>query len=385
MTAVAVVTAGNNGTYSGNLPTSLVKPQDGNFSPRFGFSYRPWAKKSTILRGGYSIFYSGSAYGQIATQLAGQPPFATTLSSTTSAADPLTLQHGFISVPAQTITNTYAINPDYKIAYAQSWVFAVQNTLPHGLLVELEYLGTKGTNLGVVEQPNRASPSASLLNAGSELPIPNATVFNYQTYGANSSYNAGQVRLTRRFQRGMSATALYTFSKSLDDASSFNGPGGTTVQFINDWHLERGLSSFNQTHQLAGTFLLSSPVGVHGMLRNGGWKQHALAGWTLNGTVTANTGTPLTATVGGNLSNIGGNAANGSSRAQATGESINGGDNPYFNLAAFTTPVAGTYGDAGRGTITGPFQFGLNMAMNRAFRFGDTRRTLQFRLSANNA
>jgi hypothetical protein len=121
------------------------------------------------------------------------------------------------------------------------------------------------------------------------------------------------------------------------------------------------------------------------MLRNGGWKQHALAGWTLNGTLTAATGTPLTATVSGNLANIGGNAAGGSSRAEATGESINGGDNPYFNLAAFTTPPAGYYGNAGRDTITGPFQLGLNMALNRAFRFGDTRRTLQLRLSANNA
>ncbi len=385
MTAVAVVEAGTKGPYSGNLPNSLVRPDDNNFSPRFGFAYRPWPKKSVIFRGGYSIFYSGSAYGQIASQLAGQAPFATTISSTSSAASPLTLQNGFIGVPAETITNTYAINPNYKLAYAQTWVFAIQNTLPHGVLVELEYLGTKGTDLGVVEQPNKASPGASLVNAASELPIPYATVFNYQTDGANSIYNAAQVRITRRFQRGISAVALYTFSKSLDDASSFSGPGGTTVQFINDLHLERGLSSFNQTHQLQGTFLLSSPVGVHGMLRNGGWKQHALAGWTLNGTLTAATGTPLTATVSGNLANIGGNAAGGSSRAEATGESINGGDNPYFNLAAFTTPPAGYYGNAGRDTITGPFQLGLNMALNRAFRFGDTRRTLQLRLSANNA
>jgi hypothetical protein len=385
MTAVAVVEAGENGPYSGTLPTSLIKPQDKNFSPRFGFAYRPWAKKSTVFRGGYSIFYSGSAYGQIASQLAGQPPFATTISSTTSAASPLTLQNGFVGVPSETITNTYAINPNYKLAYAQTWVFAIQNTLKHGFLVETEYIGTKGTNLGVVEQPNKAAPGSSVVNAASELPIPYASVFNYQTYGANSIYNAAQLRITRRFQRGISAVALYTFSKSLDNASSFSGPGGSAVQYTNDWRLERGLSSFNQTHQLSGTFLLSSPVGVHGMLRNGGWKQHALAGWTLNGTLTAATGTPLTATVSGNLSNVGGSAVSGTLRAQATGESINGGTNPYFNLAAFTTPASGYYGDAGKDTITGPFQLGLNMALNRAFRFGDTRRTLQLRLSANNA
>jgi hypothetical protein len=385
MTAVAVVTPGEDAPYSGKLPTSLVRPQDKDFSPRFGFAYRPWAKRATIIRGGYSIFYSGSAYSQIASQMASQPPFATTITSTTSAALPLTLQNGFIGNPSQNITNTYSIDPNYKIAYAQTWSFAIQNTLPHGFLIETEYIGTKGTHLGVAEQPNRASPGASVLNASNQLPIPYASGFTYQTSDATSIFNAGQVRLTRRFQRGISFVTLYTFSKSLDDASSFSGPGGTTVQFINNLRLERGLSSFNQTHKISTTFLLSSPVGVHGMLRNGGWKQHALAGWTLNGTISAASGTPQTATVSGNLSNIGGNAAFGSSRAEATGESIDAGNYPYFNLNAFTTPPAGYYGNAGRDTITNPFTFGVNAALNRAFRFGDTRRTLQLRLSANNA
>ncbi len=57
------------------LPSSLVKPDDNNFSPRFGIAYRPLRRKPTVIRGGYSIFYSGSAYGQIASQLASQPPF----------------------------------------------------------------------------------------------------------------------------------------------------------------------------------------------------------------------------------------------------------------------------------------------------------------------
>ena len=61
------------------------------------------------------------------------------------------------------------------------------------------------------------------------------------------------------------------------------------------------------------------------MMRNGGWKTAALAGWTLNGTFTAASGTPLTATVAGNLSNTGGVAALGSLRAEATGLPIAGG------------------------------------------------------------
>ena len=383
-TAAAVVTPGQVGPYSGALPSSLVRPEKTDFSPRFGFAWRPSQKRNLVVRGGYSIFYTSSPYQQIAMQLASQPPFATTASISTSAATPLSIENGFPTISSEKITNTYAINPNFRLPYAQTWSFVLQNTFPHGFLVEVEDIGTKGTDLGIAEQPNR-SLTESVLNAQSQLQIANATGFNYQTSGANSIFNAGQVRVTRRFATGMSAMLLYTRSKSIDDASSFNGIGGTTVQYIDNLGLERGLSSFDQRSRLSSTYLLSSPVGVHGMMRNGGWKTAALAGWTMQGTVTAASGTPLTATIAGNLSNTGGIGAFGGSRAEATGLPIAGGDNPYFNPAAFTLPPAGQFGDAGRDTIPGPFQFSTNAALNRAWRFGESRRQFQLRLSATNA
>ena len=283
-----------------------------------------------------------------------------------------------------TITNTYAIDPGYRLPYAQTWSFAIQQTLPHQLLLEVEDIGTKGTHLGVAEQPNQAPAGSSVLTAQQNLLISNASGFTYNTYGANSIFNAGQVRFTRRFATGMSAVLLYTYSKSIDNASSFSGTGGTAVQFVNNWALEGGLSSFDQRHKLTLTYTLSSPVGVRGMMRNGGWKTAALAGWTFNGNYTAASGTPLTATVSGNYSNVGGIGALGTTRAQATGAPIQGSGAQYFNPAAFTTPVSGQFGNAGRDTIPGPFQMSLNGTLNRAFRIGESRRQLQFRLSANN-
>ncbi len=245
-----------------------------------------------------------------------QPPFAKTASISTSLLDPLTLENGFATSPNQT-TNTFGVNPDYQIAYAQTWNFTIQNTLPHGWVIETEYIGTKGTNLAINEQPNRVLAGTSV--ATQQLQIANTTGFSYLTSGANSIFNAGQVRMTRRFTRGISSTILYTFSKSIDDASSFNGTGGTVVQYLDNLGLERGLSTFDQRHNLQTTFLFSSPVGVRGMLRNGGWKTAALAGWTLSGTFAATSGTPLTAYVSGNLANTGGLAAFGNLRAEATG------------------------------------------------------------------
>jgi hypothetical protein len=112
-----------------------------------------------VVRGGYSIFFNGSAYPQMASQMASQPPFARTSSISTSPAYPLTLAEGFPIVASQTITNTYAVSPEWP-AYAQNWTLAVQNTLPHGLFVELEYIGTKGTDLGSSRSPHRAQPGS---------------------------------------------------------------------------------------------------------------------------------------------------------------------------------------------------------------------------------
>ena len=178
MTQVALVTPGVAGPFTGAYPSSLINPDPNNFSPRFGFAFRPSQKRSLIFRGGYSIFYSGSSYGQIAAKLAAQPPFATTGSQSTNLDDPLTLENGFPTQPS-TITSTWAINKNYKLAYAQTWSFAIQQTLPSNTIVELEYIGTKGTGLGVQMAPNQAVPGSSLNGANAtdhrqrlQLPLP---------------------------------------------------------------------------------------------------------------------------------------------------------------------------------------------------------------------
>ncbi|MDR3703496.1 MAG: TonB-dependent receptor, partial [Candidatus Sulfopaludibacter sp.] len=379
LTAVSVVTAQNaGGPYTGQFPAALVNPDRNNYSPRLGFAWRPSAKNSRLIRGGYSIFFSGSAYSQIATTLAAQPPFANSASLSTSLTAPLTMQNGFPLVGANTIANTFAIDKNYKLAYAQTWSLALQQTLPQNLLLEVEYIGTKGTGLNLLYVPNELPPNSPLSATANR----STTAFTYLTDHADSIFHAGQVRLTRRFARGMSAVALYTLSKSIDDASTFSGgTNGTVIQDPNNFSADRGLSSFDQRHNFTLTYLLSSPVGIHGLFRNGGWKTKAFSGWTLNGTFNAHSGNPLTALISGNLAK---GAVLGQLRAEATGLPVSGGLNPFFNTAAFELPPAGEFGDAGRNTITGPATASLNGSLNRAFRFGETRRQVQLRLNATN-
>jgi hypothetical protein len=367
-TAVDQVTAGGTGTYFGRYPAALIQPDPNNISPRFGFAWRPAQKNSRLIRGGYSIFYSGSSYSAMAAGMAGQPPFANQVSLTTTLTNPLTLQNGFPASP-NTLTNTYAVNPDYKLAYTQTWTMALQQGLPHNLLMELEYVGIKGTGLQITLPPNQPLVPGDPTSA---LRIPGASSFSYVTGIADSIMHAGQVRLTRRFARGMSGVLLYTFSKSIDDDSN-------SVQNPYDLRAERALSSSDQRHRLSFNYVVSSPVGVRGLWRNGGWKTRMLAGWTLGGNFAYASGTPLTPTISGNVTSTKYNL-----RAWTTGAPLIGGGYPYFNLAAFTVPPTGQYGDAGRDIITGLPTFGLNAQLNRAWRFGETRKQIQLSFRTTN-
>lgn len=383
---VAVVTPGDTGPYTGEFGPGLVDPDKNNFSPRLGIAWRPFPKKSMHVRAGYGVFFNGSIYSNFPTRMASQPPFAKTASLSTSTSRRLTLANGFAAAPQTTITNSYAVNRFYKVGYAQTFNVSVTQNLPHALVIELGYQGTKGTRLDIQRLPNRAAPG-NPLTAEQRRQIGNAVGFTYEDSNGNSILHSAQARLTRRFQKGLSASALYTFGKSIDNVSTFGGGGTTVAQNDTNLHDERGLSSFDQRHNLSSTWVLTSPVGRGGLLRNGGWRAKALQDWTVSGSLNYVSGVPFTARVLGNLANSGGTGAIGSGRADADpGASIlAGGDYRFFNQDAFLIPPSGRYGNAGRNTIPGPSRFWINASIGRAFKLGDGRRTIEARADTYNS
>lgn len=380
--AVAVVTPGSLGPYSGAFPPGLVDPDRNNFSPRLGLAWRPWPRRTFQVRAGYGVFYNGSVYTQFPGRLASQPPFAWTATLNTSLARVLTIEDAFAPGPSKTITNTYAVDRHYRVPYAQTWNFSIQDELPRSWVLELGYLGTKGTRLDIQRLPNRAIPG-SPLTAEERRQIGNAVGFTFESAEGNSIYHAAQARLTRRFRRGLSLNALYTFSKSIDNASTFGGAGAVVAQNDRDLRAERGLSSFDQRHTLTLYYVLSTGFGA-GPPRFG---HHAFAGllnhWTLSGGLTAGSGSPLTARVLGNQADVGGTGSVGSGRADATGAPIHAGGR-FFNLAAFTLPPPVRFGNAGRNTIPGPAQWALNASLARTIPLGEGRRRIELRLESTN-
>jgi hypothetical protein len=343
----------------------------------------PYFKRSTIMRAGYGIYYNGQAYNTLAFKLAQQPPFATSNNINNNLTDPFNLATGFISTVPGQITNTFAVDRNYRTPYAQTWNLTIQRELGRGFFVEAGYLGTKGTRLDILSLPNQGPPGSLSLAERNQLG--NAAGFTYDSSVGDSILHALTLRATQRFRRGLSVSAYYKFSKSIDDSSTFGGAGNTVAQNWLDLAAERGLSSFDRRHAFDVNFVLTSQVGTAGSrFAPDAWVARLLRDWQLSGSVVAETGTPLTARVLGNaataLAQTGGV---GSGRAEATGGELSS-DTGFFNPAAFTVAPPGQFGDAGRNTITGPGLFALNIAFGRSFQLGESRRRLEFRFEANN-
>lgn len=379
---VAPVTPGQSGPYSGAFPLGLVDTDPNNVSPRIGIAWRPSPKRPVLVRAGYGVFFNGSVYNQFPQRLAAQPPFANTATLTTSTARPLTIQNGFAERAQQAIRNTFAVDRGYRVGYGQTWNLAWQYTTSRQLVLEVGYLGTKGTRLDIVRSPNRAAPGSPLTSEQRRL-IGNAVGFQFQSAEGNSIYHAGQARVTRRFARGISANAVYTYAKSIDNASSFGGGGGQTVaQNDRDLRAERGLSSFDQRHTLAFFYMLQSPVDERGRFRATGIAGALLRNWNFTGGITAGSGTPRTARVLGNQADAAGTGVVGAGRADASGLPVANGDG-FFNTTAFVIPPTGRFGNAGRNTIPGPGRIVLNASIGRSFQLNERRR-LEFRVESQN-
>jgi hypothetical protein len=380
-TAVAAVTPGEIAPYSGRTPRALVHGDYRNWAPRVGFAWQPNIKPKTVVRAGYSIFYNVSVYATLAEKyLAYQPPFDETQNFYTAPAQVLTLQNGFVGQTQAKgrILNTAGVNPNYKDGYAQIWMLGTETSFTQNWILDLTYTGTKGTDLDLLRAPNRAPLGTSQLSTQRSLAIPYATSFYYDQSGANSIYHALQARVVHRFAHGVSFQAAYTFAKSLDNASSIGGSTPIVVQNDHDFAAERGLSSFDLRHQLRVSSTYELPFGQRSRWANHGWAEHALGNWRLLNIVTWQTGTPVTALLGGSAANNSGTGSNFSERADQVGNpnlGICGGPSGgYFNTSAFATPAPGRYGDERRGAIEGPCTFSWNLSLAKSFRFGPEQR-----------
>jgi hypothetical protein len=359
---------------AGDSQNSLVQPDRvGGIEPRIGLAWRPMAASSLVIRAGYGLYRDTNVYRAIADQMAQQSPLSKSLSVQNTPENPLTLADGFRGSPDVTPT-TFAIDPEFRPGSAHNWQLSMQQDLPFSMQMTVTYLGIKGTHV-----PRRVLPNT--FPEGVSDPCTTCPVgFVYLNSSGNTNRHSGSIEVRRRQRNGFEASAMYTFAKAIDDAGL--GSGNYVAQNWLDRRAERGLSSFDQRHQLTAqgqytTGMLSSFGGFWD-----GWRGSLFRQWTLIGQMTVGTGMPLTPVI---LAPVSGTGMSGSLRPDVvTGVPIylkNG--SGFLNPAAFTLPASGQWGNAARNSITGPAQFSLNASITRTFRFSE-RISMDLRVEATN-
>ena len=343
---------------------TFVRPDRAGVQPRIALAWRPLKGSALVVRAGYGVYRDTNVYQPIATQLAQQPPLSKSLSIQNTPSTPLTIANGFVTTPGVTL-NTFAVDPAFRVGYAQNWIVSLQHDLPAALQLTVMYVGTKGTRLPQESLPN-TFPSGAVSPAG----------YIYLTSNGDSTREASQIQLRRRMQSGLTVTAQYTYSKALDDAPLMaggqavaNSTGGASIaQNWLDLGAERGLSNFDQRHQLTIQWQYSTGVGLRGGALLGGVKGGAFKGWTITSSLNIGSGSPETPIY---FAAVPGTAVTGGLRPDVTGVSVYSAPAGLsLNPAAFRAPASGRWGDAGRNSIMGPSQFGLNASLGRSIQWG---------------
>jgi trimeric autotransporter adhesin len=354
-----------------NKSDSLIRTDKTGIQPRLAMAWRPRATSSLIVRVGYGLYRDTSVYRAIADQMSQQAPLSRSLSVVNAPDNPLTLADGFKGSPTITAA-TFAVDPDFRVGTAQNWTLSIQQDLPAALQFTMTYLGVKGTHVPQRILPNTYPSGTGIVCAGCP------TGFVYLMSGGSSNRHAGTVEVRRRQRNGFQASVQYTYSKSIDDA----GLGGSSIsQNWLDRRAERALSNFDQRHVVGaqGQYTTGTFTRVTGFWS--GWRGMLFREWTLTSALTVGSGRPLTPVF---IAPVQGTGITGPLRPNVTSAPLyieqNGG---FLNAAAFATPAAGQWGNAGRNSITGPADFGLNASLTRTFRINE-RINMDLRVDANN-
>ena len=389
------------GSVSGQAyPASLVQPDRLGFEPRVGISWRPLPASTLVVRAGYGIYDDTSVYLSAAESMAQQAPLSRSVSVANGPGCALTLADGFLDCPGTT-ADTFGIDPNFRVGYAQTWQLAMQRDLPGAMVVTATYLGIKGTRGTQEFLPNTYAPGAT-------DPCPACPRgFVYRTSNGDSTRESGQVQLRRRLRSGLTASLQYTFSKSLDNDSQVGAQGhvttaaattegqasgsGTSVlspTIAQNWldlrNGERGLSTFDQRHLVRAQVQYTSGMGLRGGTLLNGWRGRLLKQWTAATSISAGSGLPETPVYDEAVPNTG---VTGTVRPNLTGAPLyrtSATPTGYFlNAGAFQSPIPGQWGTARRDSITGPDQFDLDGSLSRTFKLRD-RLNFDLRLDATN-
>ena len=368
-----IVPVGTNG-----VPRSGFDADKNNIAPRVGFA---WSfREATVLRGGYGVYYDQSPLAPTESLYFNSPFFDNNIFFSLPGL-PLTLNDPFPSFfPFPLPDSALAIQRDLRTGYMQHWNFNIEHEIGNTSVLEVAYVGSKGTKLLTARDINQPQPQ--VLPPGLPFvprPDPRFDDIDLLESRGNSTYNALQARFQQRLYHGLTSLVSYTWSKSIDDASNFFSSAGDPnfPQNSYDVAAERGRSNFDVRHRLSLSYSYALPFGRGRtyLSRNEGWVSTVLSGWETHGIVTVQSGRPFTVALLPEIDNSGtgrsilGFGANDRPNVVGNPEISNRTPERWFNTAAFAFPAPGTFGNAGRNILDGPGFQNVNASLTKNTNF----------------
>jgi hypothetical protein len=356
---------------------SLMRPSYKRIAPRVGLAWS--LDQKTVVRAGAGVFHNQWAYS-VQTVLMKNLPFYFNKSVTTAAdtSIPTLSTRNILLSPATGTIGGAGVDYNFRTELAQSWTLGIQRTLAKDLAAEVSYFGSHliGADDNTLENVPR--PGAGPIDP--RRPNPRLSSFQVLHWGGWTWYHSGTVKVDKRYSAGLGVNANYTWSKSIDPASS---PGATFFetnlpQDPSCRACEKALSSFDHRHRLVFSTTYQLPAGQGYSYNPSGVLGTLLSGWTVSGIGTFQTGAPFSV----NLPSDNANTGNGPNQRPNVlrDPNLKSGKTPerWFDTSAFEMPAQFTYGNAGRNIVYADGNANFDFSLAKEFRIREAKQ-LEFR------
>lgn len=347
--------------------------------PRIGLAWDPEGHGNTVIHTGFGIYRA--LLDSLDYRLDQTAPYNTTNALKNVALSSLNIVPGQAQ-PSGSLISPSGVQPDAYTPTVLTWSLSVEQKIAPNTSLTLGYVGSHGYHQILSEDVNEpipticpASPCPSTLAAGTvyypkNAPYANPALANTTTWISEgiSSYNGLEVDVNHRFQHGLQLRGVYTWSKNLDDGTAWNTSVGANAPAFVEFPLRPKLDwgpASTDVRNLAvinGTYDFPFGQGNRDALN-----RTLLRGWSISGIATLQSGFPFTPQLGFNPTNNGDsrNPIRPSINPAFHGRVIEGGPTQYFNPEAYLVPASGTYGNAGRNSLTGPGFANLDTSLRK--------------------